>query len=185
MLKAEFAELILSMTLPAGAAASIAGDLEEEAARRGYLWFWITLVRTAASASWRVFAQAPLGMAGWALAGLAGWFLSSMAIGAIVSALFDRALPESERRDINFILVTVAVAFRFGQWLARNVPYRELPVYAMTSIVWHLGIWLVTTWILPLAYGYHSWIVGAVASAIGPIFTLAGIKRGRTLAHKR
>jgi hypothetical protein len=188
MLKAEFAELILSTTLPPGPAASITGDLVEETRARGPLWFWITLLRTAASASWRAFAEAPFRLAFWALAGLAGQFLCSIAISVPIAILMlwspnRMAFPESDRQNINFILTTVGVAFLFGKWLGRNVPYRELPVYVIVSITPHIFIKVLTIWIELPAYD-RSWIVAAVATAIGPIFTLAGIKRGRALAHR-
>jgi hypothetical protein len=189
MLRAEFAELILSMTLPPASAASITGDLEEEARTRGPLWFWITLLRTTASASWRAFAEAPFRLAGWALAGVLGQFVASMAISGsialiLLSSAVPIALPESDRQDIILIITTVGVAFLFGKWLARNVPYRELPVYAIASILTHVFMWLLTISIEPPAYGSGAWIVGTLAAAISPIFTLAGIKRGRTLAHR-
>jgi hypothetical protein len=187
MLKAEFAELILSMALPPEPAASITGDLVEETRTRGPVWFWITLLRTAASASWRAFADAPFRLAFWALAGLAGQFLCSMAISVpiaflMLSSPFRMAFPESDRQNINLILTTVGVAFLLGKWLGRNVPYRELPVYVIASITPHIFIRFLTIWIELPAYD-SSWIVGALATAIGPIFTLAGIKRGRALAH--
>ena len=188
MLKGRFAELILSMTMPPGRAASIAGDLEEESRTRGHLWFWITLVRTAASAAWRAFAEAPFRLAGWALAGLVGQFVCSVAISVPIalitlSSAFPIALPESNWQDINLILTTVGVAFLFGKWLGRNVPYRELPVYAIASIPPHVFFRFLIIWIEPSAYGYSSWIV-ALAAAISPIFTLAGVRRGRPLAQK-
>ena len=126
----------------------------------------------------------------WAVAGLAGQFLCSLAIGGVIglitlSAAFDRALPESVLQNINLILTTVGVAFLFGKWLARNVSYRELPVYVIAPIPPHLVIWLIVTiWIEPPAYRYSFWIVGMLAAAISPIFTLAGIKRGRALARR-
>jgi hypothetical protein len=187
MLKAEFAELILSMALPPGSAASITGDLVEETRTRGPLWFWITLLRTAASASWRAFAEAPFRLAFWALAGLSGQFLCSIAISVPIAILmlspFRMPFLESDRGNINLIVTTVGVAFLLGKWLGRNVPYRELPVYVIVSITPHIFMRLLTIWIELPAYD-GSWMVGALAAAIGPIFTLAGIKRGRALAHR-
>jgi len=190
MMKADFAELILSMTMPPGPAASIVGDLEEETCARGTLWFWTTLLRTAVSASWRAFAESPLRLTGWALAGVMVQLLYGIAIGVPISVImnhsnFGMALLPGDREAIAMFLITVGVAFRFGKWLVRRVPYRELPVFAIVSIVPYVFLSLLEIWIEPPAdVSSPVSMVGALIAASGAIFTLAGIKRGRALAPK-
>src|SRR6187397_1784508 len=70
MRKAGIAEAILSLTTSRDHAASIAGDLVQQAPLKGVTWFWGSLVRTTASLTLKAFTEAPVRVTGLALLGL-------------------------------------------------------------------------------------------------------------------
>jgi hypothetical protein len=70
MRKTDAAEAILSLTTSRDHAASIAGDLVQQAPLKGTIWFWGSLVGTTASLTWKAFTEAPLRITGLGLVGL-------------------------------------------------------------------------------------------------------------------
>ncbi len=83
MRRATVAQLILSLATTPDRAATTVGDLLEESATRGSLWFWSSVLGTAGSLCWRDFRSAPLRML-WL--GFWGW-LASLFYGAAPWAL--------------------------------------------------------------------------------------------------
>ena len=69
MRNAAIAEWILSLTMAPDRASAAVGDLLEEGASRGVLWFWSNALRTASSHVWRDLRAAPLRMLVLAFAG--------------------------------------------------------------------------------------------------------------------
>jgi hypothetical protein len=67
-----FAEGLLSLVAPTDHAASVVGDLMEEAEGRGSLWFWQCVVRLAAALLVRDLVAAPLSLVA---ASMFSWFL--------------------------------------------------------------------------------------------------------------
>ena len=63
------AEWMLSLVTAPDRATSTAGDLAEERATRGPLWFWDAILRTVASHVWRGIAERPARVPGLALLG--------------------------------------------------------------------------------------------------------------------
>ncbi|HEY7190271.1 MAG TPA: hypothetical protein VH436_27150 [Vicinamibacterales bacterium] len=72
MRRDRFAEGLLSLVAPADHAASVVGDLMEEADARGSLWFWQCVVRLAFSLLARDLLAAPLTLAA---ASVLSWFV--------------------------------------------------------------------------------------------------------------
>jgi hypothetical protein len=54
----KIAQLILSLATTPDRAATTVGDMLEESAARGSLWFWSNILRTASSLWWRDFRSA-------------------------------------------------------------------------------------------------------------------------------
>ena len=70
MHRVALAEWILALTVAPDRAATTVGDLVEDASRRGALWFWSSVLRTALSHLWRDLNAAPfrlirLALWGW------------------------------------------------------------------------------------------------------------------------
>jgi hypothetical protein len=63
------AEWILSLVTAPDRATSTAGDLAEERATRGPIWFWDAILRTVASHVWRGIAETPARVTGLAFLG--------------------------------------------------------------------------------------------------------------------
>jgi hypothetical protein len=88
MRNAAVAEWILTLVATPDRAASTVGDLVEEAASRGSLWFWSCVLRTAGSHLWHDLTVSPLRMLGLAFRWLLMcWFLSFL-IGAFVISVW-------------------------------------------------------------------------------------------------
>jgi hypothetical protein len=66
----DIAEWILALVTSRDRAASPVGDLTEEAATRGVIWFWSGVLRTAASLLWRDVAEQPVRTIGLACFGI-------------------------------------------------------------------------------------------------------------------
>ncbi|MGC4055994.1 MAG: hypothetical protein QM757_44875 [Paludibaculum sp.] len=109
MRNAATAHRLLSLVSAPEKAASIVGDLEEEASTRGQRWFWRNVLHTAATHLGRDLSKAPLRMIAWAFWGWSGsWALAQ--------------------------LFSLAVAM----WRSRligNIPSWELPVHAAIYLV--------------------------------------------------
>jgi len=131
MRKAHIAERILSLFTSRDRAASMAGDLIENARGRSPMRFWADVCRTALSLLWRDFSADPSFLAGLAFRGLLvnlSLFIV-MLIGIIVcSGLFGlivRSPPLWVFRLWGAIAMCAA-QFQTGQWLGRRARGKEM-----------------------------------------------------------
>jgi hypothetical protein len=141
MRQADVAEWLLSMTTTPERAASTAGDLVEEAATRGSLWFWSSLIRTSASLMWRMWADNPRRMAWLVARAMLINALLSLSIGLILTAFafgiviqlrvhgFSQFDSEPYMKALSQV-IGLGCGFFVGKWLAWRAPGRELPACA-------------------------------------------------------
>jgi hypothetical protein len=87
------AECILALVAAPERAASTVGDLLEERSRRGRLWFWSSVLRTAASYVWQDLRTAKGRMLVLAIQGLFETGLAFAALGLIVIPLWVSLWP--------------------------------------------------------------------------------------------
>jgi hypothetical protein len=147
------AERILGLVTSRDRAASIAGDLAEEAATRGARWFWSGVTHTAASLVWRNLAESPARMTGLAFLGLALEIALSLLpialiyLAAIVVDQFELPGPPvfAGLRYLSYPLILVTPIL-IGRLLAYRAPGRELSAclaYAILASIFNLAIMLV------------------------------------------
>jgi hypothetical protein len=146
----QIAEWILRLATSNDRAESTMGDLVEGAATRGVIWFWSSVLRTAASLIWRGLAECPLRMAGVACAGLAVDVLAAVLIAFLSgSAFFIAAMSAGGHRfDIHSLWWTIGLdappliaSWIIGRALARWAPGRELAAclaYAIAGSIFSL-----------------------------------------------
>jgi len=133
MMKSSIAEWLLSQVLPPDRAVSAVGDWMEDVDKRGNIWFWSCVFRTAVSRVWTDFVDSPGFMVSLALRScLLAWLV--YAIGTIVlipaSYLFVvlfQILPSPHTRIAFWFLSELAgwtsvTAFGVltGRWTARR-----------------------------------------------------------------
>src|SRR5262249_11743985 len=82
------AEWILRLVTSQDRAASAVGDLVEQGAARGMVWFWSCVLRTAASLLWRDLADHPVRVAAVALLGLAVDVVASLLLVFLSGLMF-------------------------------------------------------------------------------------------------
>jgi hypothetical protein len=194
MSRADVAEWILSLTTSRDHAASIAGDLAQQAPEYGARWFWASMIRAAASLTWRGFTDAPLRMSGLAALGLILQFfyalliVTPIAVAHIVIVLALQQPRGAAGFDVyenpvwEAAIAFMIASFFLGKWIARRAPQRELVVYA---VIWFIGhiIWIpmnvVFTGGVQVLPTLFELTMDAVGTAAGFLFVLAGIKRMR------
>lgn len=76
-------ERLFSLFVSADAAVAIAGDLVEERKHRGWIWFWMHVVRITFALWWTTATEAPLRVLALVLAGLA--LLAAPAFGGVAT----------------------------------------------------------------------------------------------------
>jgi hypothetical protein len=103
MRKVQIAEWILGLVTSRDRAASTVGDLIEQAAARGVLWFWSGALRTAASLLWRGVAENPVRVTAVGLIGLGVDIVASLLLAGLTGVLF-------------FVIATGAVFGTVGAW---------------------------------------------------------------------
>ena len=86
-MKIRIAQWVLSQVLPPDRAASTVGDWIEDLDKRGSLWFWSCVIRTAISRIWSDLTESPLTMARWGLTGFAMNVLVPLGLFAVISIL--------------------------------------------------------------------------------------------------
>jgi hypothetical protein len=138
MLKADIAESILSLTTTPERAASTAGDLEQEAPRRGPLWFWRVLLGTTASLVWQAWRVSPRRLAGLAFRACLIAFGISLVLGIGTVALvvllgnsMSGLVPYKYLRSVILagpFLSALIPQFLTGNWIARRARSNELAV---------------------------------------------------------
>lgn len=149
MMKSRIAEWLLSQVLPPDRAATTIGDWMEDAEKRGNLWFWSCVIRTAISSLWSGLTEKPLTMAGIGLLGFARSLLVIIGISAVIRVLWlwshSFSLPQ-------WLLLTLYYPlqawwyFQTGRWVARRAPGREVAgAFAIALIGWLpiVGWWMV------------------------------------------
>jgi hypothetical protein len=152
MRKDQIAEWIFKLFTTPERAASTVGDMVEEAP--GALWFWISVVRTVFSFTWRDMSADPLYMAGLAIrawllsAALFFGFILALAVlfGVVVGMLASAGIlneksfspPSVWISGIEWPLIaffSIAIPFRIGRWIARRAPGREVAACIALQIV--------------------------------------------------
>jgi len=141
MRNAQVAEWILSLVTSPDRAASMVGDLMENAAIRGAFWFWIGVLRTALSLLWREFSDDPARTMGLAFRGLlleivmfAAFVICATILGGMLGAFLSiagvAAGPHPVLSWLGWALAGIVawglIPFQVGRWLARRAPGREL-----------------------------------------------------------
>jgi len=149
MHKTQRAEWILTFVTDRGRAGSIAGDLTEQAATRGAVWFWSGVLRTAASLLWNAVATYPARVTALAFLGLAVYVgidllfagLDGVAFFAAASRSGARLQTDSLGWKIWFAAPTVVSSLLIGRMLARWAAGRELAaclIYAIVVSIYNL-----------------------------------------------
>lgn len=197
MRKGDAAEWILSLTTTPERAASTAGDLLQESATRGTAWFWSSLLRTAASMVWHVWADNPLRMAGLAVgACLFNGVLFVISIAAIVVG--GEVAVEGTKRlglDVNVLVLAsaatkwagLAAQVLIGRWLARHAPAQELAActafLCLDTALWTLFAASVH-WIDPRSLELADMVMAPFLNVFGGLFLLIGVDQIRERALK-
>ncbi len=143
------AEWILGLVTSRDRAASTVGDLTEQAADRGMVWFWSGLLRTVTSLLWRDIADNPARVTVLAFIGLAVYigieFLHACLTGIVgffaIMVSGPHLHTDSIGWNIWFALPIPVSSLLIGRILARWAPGRELAacvVFAIVSSIYNL-----------------------------------------------
>ena len=183
MRKAGIAEAILSLTTSRDHAASIAGDLVQQAPFKGASWFWGSLVRTTASLTWKAFAEAPVRVTGLALLGLFLQMFYMLVIQVPIVLLhlgIGRRSVESPGWEYMFAFLVAS--YFIGKWLARRAPQKELAVYVGVWFVAHI-LWIPMLVLIPglnqSVPSLSDLAMDIVATVIGGLCVFAGVRSMR------
>jgi len=151
------AQWILSQVTTGERAEAVIGDLLEKVPTRGVLWFWWSVVTTAAALVWRDVAANPLrtfglGLTGFVVVLVLFVLLVFVATAALVLGLIVFSSISDAQRVVgvtqlvtggwSWVVLTVVfwcvlagVQFQVGRWLARRSPGHELaPCVAFTVV---------------------------------------------------
>jgi len=151
------AEWMLSQLTTSERAEAVIGDLLEKVPARGALWFWWSVVTTAAALVWRDVAANPLrtfglGLTGFVVVLVLFVLLVFVATAALVLGLIVFSSISDAQRVVgvthlvtggwSWVVLTVVfwcvlagVQFQVGRWLARRSPGHELaPCVAFTVV---------------------------------------------------
>jgi hypothetical protein len=176
MRRDQIAELILSLFTSPERAASIIGDLEEDAPARGNFWFWECVARTVFSLLRHDLTAEPLFLLGLAVRGtlfslrlVALWsvliLLGIVVVAAVVVQIKAAAGPapswvhgQAVMDSAGYLLgltAMVMIEFRVGQWLARRARGREMAA-CLAYLAFGYVLWSVTAAIL------YAWFAPAI-----------------------
>jgi hypothetical protein len=130
MTKSGIAEWILSQVLPPDRAAPTVGDWMEDADKRGNIWFWSSVIRTAVSRVWSDLAESHRLVLGLALRSSAP--VLAHCVDATLWSL-DKALWSQ------WTLVSVAslvgIGVVTGRWIALRAQDRKVAVCIAASLI--------------------------------------------------
>lgn len=142
------AEWILRLVTSRARAASTTGDLVEEAATRGMVWFWSRVLRTAASLLWREVAENPARFTSVALMALAVEIVASLLLAGLSGIEFLTAAWSGHQIQLSSIWWRIGLdgppllmSLLVGRMLARWAPDRELAAclaYAILGSIFSL-----------------------------------------------
>jgi hypothetical protein len=125
-------EKLFSLFTSSDRAVAIAGDLAEERERRGWIWFWLHLVRVTL-ALWRnAAAEAPLPVFALVLAGLA--FLTAPAFGGVAAVFLVPRLTDSPVVWIALSFFWWGGALWTGATLVALAPHRGMAACALLAV---------------------------------------------------
>jgi hypothetical protein len=194
MRKVQIAEWILGLVTSRDRAASTVGDLLEQAAARGVLWFWSGALRTAASLLWRGVAENPVRITAVAFIGLAVDITASLLLAGVTGLVFfvmpvsavSSALGAWSGHQVHpsyawWIAPQLAISVLIGRMLARWAPGRELSACLAFGILGSIFS-LCADVISPGGFGFSTlfWVFLSDVSQRTPV--LAGAVWGR---HRR
>jgi hypothetical protein len=134
MRSAHIAEWILSLVTTRDRAASTVGDLAEQAATRGAVRFWSSVLQIAASRLWRDVAEHPARVTGLALLGIAVYIAIDLLFACLGGVWFFIAALRSGNHfqvhsldwKIWFGAPVLVSSLMIGRMLARWAPGSEL-----------------------------------------------------------
>jgi hypothetical protein len=182
------AEWILGVVTSRDRAASTVGDLVEQAAARGVLWFWSGILRTAASLLWRGVAEHPVRITAVGLIGLAIDGVASLLLAGLTGVVFfviawsgHHVHPSSAW----WIAPQLVISVLIGRVLARWAPGRELSACLAYGILGSI-VSLCADVISPGGLGSSTlfWLfLGDVAQRIPVLAGAAWGRRSRLTAH--
>jgi len=137
------AEWILALVTSRDRAASTAGDLLEGAQARGAVWFWFSVLRTAASLLWRDVAEEPARAVGLSFLGMAILIAVDYLRAALDGLAFFMVAYWTGRPlhlgSIGWIIwfnaPMLLTSLGTGRMLARWAPGRELAACLMFAIL--------------------------------------------------
>jgi len=170
MRSAQIAEWILALFLEPDRAAAYTGDLMEEAADHGSIWFWSSVARLAIMRFWYDISESPLHLVSTLMracilnialpfaiiaGGIILLIVPAILFAGLLTAGFGLHLsgatePVRWIDSIGGIALIVVAAFYTGRWIARRMPGREIAacfaMFVAQPLFWNL-IGLVITWI--------------------------------------
>lgn len=163
MPKERFAEWFLSLVAPPAHAASIVGDLMENAGAHGKLWFWDCVARTAFSLLWHHFTKFPCQIICGAILGYYVYIALSLLLFIIglfvagftwsIAYMLDNytglklvtewagvrvppSMPQWVLEWIATLTGSVVAPFMIGLFVVRRWPSRELAVWIALLFIW-------------------------------------------------
>jgi len=180
------AEQVLSMTTTPQRAAAIAGDLTEEAARRGLVWFWLNLFRITSSFVWQSWTSEPLRML---RLGVGAAILNSFVLFTLFAGLVLAITIGSVWTDASVIASigsfgsswSVMVSqFLTGRWLARRATHREIPAcaaYLLIDAVFWISISVALFRAQVPGVNLDDMALGQLMNLASSVFVFIGINR--------
>ncbi len=193
------AEWILRLVTTPDRAASIAGDLLEEASSRGIVWFWLNLFGTVASQLFEELRDARLRMLWLAVSGLVeSWFVT-MAFLNIAIQVWMRFWPHWIAPNAVYIpawgyyallyVANTVGTFLVGWDVARRSDRRELPAGIAATLAFGLFVIMIVLTSGSLEWRYdhpyphvQKWPYAFCAFAL---FFMSGALFRRTRANRR
>ncbi|HEY4088272.1 MAG TPA: hypothetical protein VGM43_20205 [Bryobacteraceae bacterium] len=144
MRSGRIAEFLLSCALPPDRAAAVTGDFLEEAAERGYIWFWSSVFRTVVTRIIADFAEHTRAVARVGLIGSLRINLVDMAVSAGV-ALFAALLRLGNIHPAGVFegLLGLWMAWwyvRCGFWIAERAPDAAIASCISTALIGWVGL---------------------------------------------